>query len=701
MENYDELNSKTKPEEVKEDLLVEERESKSSDDSENVEEEFSFQEIFENSMKDLKQGEVIQGEVIQTIPDYVVVDVGCKSEGRIPVSQFQDEKGQLTVKVGDKVHVYLEQWEDDNGEIVLSKDKADQLRVWEEINKVLDKDGVIEGKVSALIKGGLSVDIGIPAFLPGSQVDLHPIRDLGNLIGKTFKFKVLKFNKKRGNIVLSRRALLEKEREKLRKETVKTLSEGEVIEGIIKNITDYGLFVDLGGIDGLLHITDISWGRVTHPSELFKVGDKLKVKVLSFDREKERVSLGYKQIKSDPWAKAEEKYPVGARIKGEIVNITNYGAFIVLEEGIEGLIHISEMTWVKKMKHPSQLVSVGDMVEAMILDLDVPRKRISLSLKQLEPNPWVLMEEKYPPGTVIEGKIKNITDFGIFIGFDEGIDGLVHISDISWTQKIKHPSELYKRGQEVRAVVLNIDKENERFSLGIKQLEKDPWDEISERYKKGQVIAGTITNVTSFGIFIELGEGIEGLIHISELGDDVKMENCKSGDKLSAVITNIDRKGRKVSLSIKELKDTDVEEGMREYMESQGEVTTSLGEELKEKFEEKKEKDKGSEEESGLQSGVVESRSSEEVELQDDESAEGEEPLTAEAVSENEEGKVSEEKKEVNEGSEEEGGLQSGVVESQSSEEKESELKNENESAEGKEPLTSEVVSENEEKGEK
>ena len=550
-------------------------------------EEMDFQQILDSSMKDLKEGEIVQGEVIQITSDHVVVDVGYKSEGRISISQFRTKDGTTNVEVGESVQVFLEQWEDDDGEIVLSKDKADQLRVWEEINKVLEKDGVIEGRVSAVIKGGLSVDIGVEAFLPGSQVDLHPIRDLASLIGQTFKFKVLKFNKRRGNIVLSRRALLEKEREALRKETVLSLKEGQIVEGIIKNITDYGLFVDLGGIDGLLHITDISWGRVTNPSEMFKIGEQIKVKIISFDREKERVSLGYKQIKPDPWEQAEERYPIGARIKGKIVNITNYGAFIELEEGIEGLIHISEMSWIKKVRHPSQLLSIGDLVEAMVLDLDVPRKRISLSLKQLEPNPWVIMEERYPPGTVIEGKVKNITDFGIFFGFDEGIDGLVHISDISWTQKIKHPSELYKKGQEVRAVVLSIDKENERFSLGIKQLEKDPWDGIAERYQPRQTIKGTVTNVTSFGVFLELGEGIEGLIHISEMGE-VKVDDCKSGEELEAVITNIDKKGRKISLSIKGLTEISEKADVTDYMETQEVATSPLGEKLKERLEEKR-----------------------------------------------------------------------------------------------------------------
>ena len=638
MKNYDEVSSETKSKDVKEDPLVEKSGGGSSDDTRKEGEDASFKEIFENSIKSLKEGEVIQGEVIQTTPEYVIVDVGYKSEGRIPTSEFRDEKGQLTIKVGDKIYVYLEEWEDENGEIVLSKDKADQLKVWEEISKVLEKDGVIEGKVSALIRGGLSVDIGVPAFLPGSQVDLHPVRNLEALIGKTFKFKVLKFNRRRGNIVLSRRALLEKEREKLRKETVKTLEEGQIIEGIIKNITDYGLFIDLGGIDGLLHITDISWGRVTNPSEIFKIGDTIKVKVLNFDRENERVSLGHKQIKPDPWAKSEEKYPVGARIKGKIVNITNYGAFIELEEGIEGLIHISEMSWVRKIKHPSQLLSIGDEVEAVVLDLDVPKKRISLSLKQLEPNPWILMEERYPPGTVIEGKVKNLTDFGIFIGFDEGIDGLVHISDISWMQKIKHPSELYKKGQEVRAVVLSIDKDNERFSLGIKQLEKDPWEDISECYKKGQIVTGTVTNVTSFGVFLEMREGIEGLIHVSELGD-IKAENCKSGDELSALITNIDKRGRKISLSIKELKEIIDRKDVVEYMESQEAVPSTLGEKLKGRLEREKGVNEVTEEGSELKSVIGEPQGSEETEaeLKDEhESTQGKEHLAEEAVSEDE-----------------------------------------------------------------
>ncbi len=585
MVNNDEVRSETTKTDG-EDVMTEQSSVESSGEVKEME-EMDFQQILDSSMKDLKEGEIVQGEVIQITSDHVVVDVGYKSEGRISISQFRNKDGTTNVEVGESVQVFLEQWEDDDGEIVLSKDKADQLRVWEEINKVLEKDGVIEGRVSAVIKGGLSVDIGVEAFLPGSQVDLHPIRDLASLIGQTFKFKVLKFNKRRGNIVLSRRALLEKEREALRKETVLSLKEGQIVEGIIKNITDYGLFVDLGGIDGLLHITDISWGRVTNPSEMFKIGEQIKVKIISFDRENERVSLGYKQIKPDPWEQAEERYPIGARIKGKIVNITNYGAFIELEEGIEGLIHISEMSWIKKVRHPSQLLSIGDLVEAMVLDLDVPRKRISLSLKQLEPNPWVIMEERYPPGTVIEGKVKNITDFGIFFGFDEGIDGLVHISDISWTQKIKHPSELYKKGQEVRAVVLSIDKENERFSLGIKQLEKDPWDGIAERYQTRQTIKGTVTNVTSFGVFLELGEGIEGLVHISEMGE-VKVDDCKSGEELEAVITNIDKKGRKISLSIKELTEISEKADVTDYMETQAIATSPLGEKLKERLEEKR-----------------------------------------------------------------------------------------------------------------
>ncbi len=547
--------------------------------------EENFEKIFEESIKTMQDGEVVQGRVLQITPDYVVVDVGYKSEGQIPIQEFYNSDNQLTVQVGDTIDVLIEDWENENGMMVLSKQKADQMRVWDTISAIYEQDGVITGKIISRIKGGLSVDIGLKAFLPGSQVDLHPVRNLDKFIGEVHQFKILKYNRKRGNVVLSRRALMEKERESLRQETIKNLKEGAIVEGVIKNITDYGMFVDLGGIDGLLHITDISWGRVSAPGELFSIGDKISVKILHFDEANQRVSLGYKQIKEDPWLSAEKKYAVTTRVTGKVVNLTNYGAFVELEEGIEGLIHVSEMSWTKKIKHPSQVLAVGEMVEAVVLDLDIPRKRISLGLKQIEPNPWTLIEEKYPKGTVIEGKIKNITDFGIFIGIDEGIDGLVHISDISWTQKIRHPGEIYKKGQLVKAVVLSIDKDNERFSLGIKQLEPDPWENVPKKYRRGQVVKGTVTNVTDFGVFLEIEKGVEGLIHVSEISKD-KVDNLKEfakiGDELEVLIISIDRRSRKIGLSIRDLKEVEEQRELQEYIarEEQASATT-LGDVLK------------------------------------------------------------------------------------------------------------------------
>ncbi len=443
----------------------------------------SFEQMLEESLsaRKVQTDEVAQGRIIQITADYVIVDVGCKSEGQIPIEEFKDADGNMTVKVGDKVDVFIEGWENENGMMPLSKDKADRMRVWDTVSKVYDDDGLIEGKIVSKIKGGLAVDIGLKAFLPGSQIDLHPVRDLDRLIGQTLQFKILKLSKKRGNIVLSRRAILEKERESLRSETLKNIEEGAIVKGTVKNITDYGVFIDLGGVDGLLHVTDISWGRITSPRDYFNIGDVIDVKILSFDRENQRVALGLQADENKPLGACSAEIRDQQPVTGKVVNITNYGAFIELEEGVEGLIHISEMSWTKKVKHPSQLLSIGDVVEAVVLDVDVARKRISLGLKQLEPNPWSVIEERYPVGTVVEGKIKNITDFGIFIGLDEGIDGLVHISDISWIQKIKHPAEVYKKGDMVKAVVLSIDKENERFSLGIKQLEPDPMGRSTQK----------------------------------------------------------------------------------------------------------------------------------------------------------------------------------------------------------------------------
>ena len=536
--------------------------------------EESFAELLEKSSFDSKkEGEVIKGRVISVEKDYVVVDIGFKSEGVIPLNEFKDAHGEAVVNIGDRVDVLLEAAEDESGLIVLSKEKADKMKVWDEIYKAYSADGVIKGKIISRVKGGLQVDIGVRAFLPGSQVDLRPVRNIEKLIGQEFDFKILKFNKRRGNIVLSRRALLEKEREQMRKETLKHLEDSAVLDGIVKNITDYGAFIDLGGIDGLLHITDMSWGRINHPSELFEVGDEIQVKVLKYDEDRQRVSLGYKQIRPDPWTTVGEKYQVNAKVKGKVVSLTDYGAFVELEEGIEGLIHVSEMSWVKKVKHPSKILAIGDMIEAVVLDINVESRRISLGLKQTAANPWEIVKEKYPVGTRILGKIRNITDFGVFVGIDEGIDGLIHISDISWTQRIKHPSEMFKKGQEVEAVVLHIDSENERFSLGIKQLTADPWGTIGDRLHVGSITEGEVINVTEFGVFVDLGDGIEGLIHVSELSSK-KVEDpttqVKVGDKIMVEIIKIDDKDHKIRLSRRSIEENREKADLASFMQKQG-----------------------------------------------------------------------------------------------------------------------------------
>jgi len=538
--------------------------------------EESFADLFESSIRELKPGNVVKGTIVQVNPDTVIVDVGGKSEGVIACSEFFGEEGQIEVKVGDVYDVLIESTENENGLISLSKEKADRQKVWTS----LEEGAVVEGRIAARIKGGLAVDIGVNAFLPGSQVDLRPVRNLDKLIGETFEFKIIKLNKRRGNIVLSRRVLLEEERESQRGETLKTLEEGIVMEGVVKNLTDYGAFIDLGGIDGLLHITDMSWGRVTHPSDILAVGDTINVKVLKYDREKERVSLGLKQISPDPWIEVVEKYPVGAKVTGKVVSLTDYGSFIELEEGVEGLIHVSEMSWTKRIKHPNKLLNVGDEVESVVLALDIDNRRISLGLKQVEPNPWEVIGQKFPIGTIIEGQVKNITDFGIFVGVDEGIDGLVHISDLSWTKRIKHPSEMFKKGDTVKAVVLNIDRENERFSLGLKQLSADPWSEIPKRYTPGTIIQGKVTSVTDFGIFLEVEEGIEGLIHVSEISQE-KVDSPKScaevGNMLEAVVLNVDTTDRKIALSMKHLAEQKEKAEVNEFLGAQKNATSNLG----------------------------------------------------------------------------------------------------------------------------
>ena len=448
----------------------------------------SFATLFQAQERAFKEGDVVRGIVVGMDAEHVLVDVGFKSEGMVPLWELMDENGQVTLREGDPVDVLVEEVEDAEGRIVLSKEKADRLKVWEEISRAYNADQAVEGTVVSRVKGGLSVDIGFKAFLPGSQVDLRPVRNLEHLLGERMQFKIIKFNKRRGNIVLSRRALLEKERELRRRETLETLEVGQIVDGVIKNLTDYGAFIDLGGIDGLLHVTDMSWGRVNHPSELFRVSDQLKVKVLKFDAGNERVSLGLKQIQPDPWIDSAHKYPIGKRVQGKVVSLTDYGIFLELEPGVEGLVHVSEMSWVKRVKHPSKLVSLGDAIDAIVLDVDEGNRKISLGMKQIEPNPWNLIEETYPVGTRVTGTVRNITNFGIFLGLEGGIDGLVHVSDISWTEPVKHPSEKFQKGQDVEALVLKIDKENEKFSLGIKQLEPNPWDDIQRRYPIGSEI---------------------------------------------------------------------------------------------------------------------------------------------------------------------------------------------------------------------
>jgi len=546
------------------------------DENEVGDSEQSFEALFEKSLQELNVGDVVRGTIVQINPDSVVVDVGYKSEGIISLSEFVDEKGQTAVKVGDEIDVLFERPENENGLITLSKEKADRQKVW----NALEEDAVVEGRILSRIKGGLSVDIGVNAFLPGSQVDLRPVRNLDKMIGEVYQFKIIKLNKRRGNIVLSRRVLLEEQRDSMRSETLKTLGEGQVAEGIVKNLTDYGAFIDLGGIDGLLHITDMSWGRVNHPSDILNVGDKIQVKVLKYDREKQRVSLGMKQIAPDPWTEVEARYPVNMRVRGKVVSLTDYGAFVELEEGVEGLIHVSEMSWTKRVKHPNKILNIGDEVEALVLALDTANRRISLGLKQVEPNPWDLIGEKFPIGTIIEGQVKNITDFGIFIGVDEGIDGLVHISDLSWIKRIKHPSELFKKGDLVKAVVLNIDRDNERFSLGLKQLTPDPWQSIPTRYAPGTIIKGCVTSVTDFGIFLEVEEGIEGLIHVSEISKE-KVDSPKSvaklGDELEAVVLNVDTADRKIALSMKHLAERKEKAEVDEFIGAQKNATSNLG----------------------------------------------------------------------------------------------------------------------------
>ncbi len=536
--------------------------------------------LYDETFKNIEEGTITEGRVIDIQRDRVVVDIGYKSEGMIPVDQFSQEELE-TLAVNDPVQVYIEQCEDSDGNLMLSKEKADKMKVWEDLEVAHNEETQVQGKVISRIKGGMIVDIGVKAFLPGSQIDLTPVRDLDGLVGKTYNFKIIKINHRRGNVVVSRRALLEETRDKRRQTTLSTLSEGQLIEGTVKNITDYGAFLDLGGIDGLLHITDISWGRVGHPSDMFSIGDRVEVLVLKYDRETGRISLGVKQKSADPWTKVEEKYPARSRVKGKVVSLTDYGAFVELEPGVEGLVHVSEMSWTHEVRHPSKVVSVGDEIEAQVLHVDQHSRKISLGMKQTAPNPWDIIEEKYPEGTQIEGKVKSVTDFGAFVGLDEGVDGLIHISDMSWIKHIKHPSELFKKGQSVNAVILKIDKDKERLSLGYKQLIPDPWvSEIPQRYHVGENATGHVSKAADFGVFVELEGGVEGLIHVSEIGPEMQ-ENLEEkfpiGQEIVAKIVKVDCEDRKIALSLWEhLKDREQNE-VEEFNSSQGTVDQSLG----------------------------------------------------------------------------------------------------------------------------
>ncbi len=548
----------------------------------------SFAELFGTVDRSFKEGEIAKGKVLSIDDDYIQIDIGFKSEGMIATWEFMSEDGEIMVSVGDTVEVLVEEVENEDGQLVLSKEKAERLKVWDEISNAYEAEQAVEGTIVARVKGGLSVDIGVKAFLPGSQVDLRPVRNLEALLGEKAKFKIIKFNKRRGNIVLSRRALLETERKRMREETLTTLDDGQILDGVIKNLTDYGAFIDLGGIDGLLHITDMSWGRINHPSELFHVGDEIKVKVLKFDAESERVSLGLKQIQPDPWIDAGMRYPIGMRIQGKVVSLTDYGAFIELEPGIEGLVHVSEMSWTKRVKHPSKVVSIGDMVEAVVLDVDERDRKISLGMKQIEENPWTVIEERYPVGTRVSGQVRNITNFGIFVGLEEGIDGLVHVSDISWTDQVKHPSERFEKGDEVEAVVLKIDKENEKFSLGIKQLTPNPWEDILRKYKVGSEVTGPVSSVTDFGVFVRLEDGIDGLVYSSELASE-RIENpaehFSEGQEVTAIVTKVDANDQKISLSIRAVNDKAERAALKELAAQQSATqTTTLGDLLAEKL---------------------------------------------------------------------------------------------------------------------
>jgi small subunit ribosomal protein S1 len=556
----------------------------------------SFATLFEASSKEsrIKEGEIVKGTVIKVTKDAALVDIGFKSEGIVPIHEFADPGGRVKVSEGDIVEVLLERWEDEDGNVIISKYEADKMRVWDEISDAYKKGDPIDGTITQKIKGGLSVTIrgGVKAFLPGSQIDLKPPKDLDQYLNRSFPFTVLKFNKKRGNIVLSRRSILEKQREELRSQTLGQLREGTVVEGVVKNITEYGAFVDLGGVDGLVHITDMSWGRINHPKDIMRVGDRIKVVVLKYDTQSEKVSLGIKQLKEDPWLRVSEKYPKTAKVPGRITMISDYGIFVEIEEGVEGLVHVSEVTWSKKVKNPLKQFKPGEQIEAVVLDIDAESRKIALGIKQLEPDPWTLFTEKHRPGDKISGKVRTITDYGAFVEIMEGIDGLVHKSDLSWTQKINHPSDFLKKGQTVDAVILNINYQDKKVSLGVKQLTEDPWERIPRDYPLGSILEVKVTKVTDFGAFVEIEKGIEGLIHISEMKDEpVKdpAEVVKEGGMVRAEVITVDPNERKIALSMKTVVGKEEIQNLEEFRKAQAAVhaqrpASTIGELIKQKM---------------------------------------------------------------------------------------------------------------------
>ncbi|MDA1105175.1 MAG: 30S ribosomal protein S1 [Planctomycetota bacterium] len=502
--------------------------------------------------KDYSQNSLLRGTVVGISGDFVIVDIGYKSEGQIDKAEFDDAGG---VAVGDTVEVLLESLEDKDGSIILSKRKADRIRGWEQLLLTKKEGDVVEGKVLRKIKGGLLVDIGVPVFLPASQVDVRRPQDVGDLIGRTIRASILKIDEERRNIVISRRKLIEEERAAARERLLNDVKEGDIVTGIVSNLADFGAFIDLGGIDGLLHITDMSWGRVSHPSEIVRPGQEIKVKVLNIDREREKVALGLKQTEASPWDEIEKRYPVGCRVKGNVVSLMSYGAFIRLEDGIEGLVHVSEMSWTRRVNHPGEMVAVGQEAEVVVLDFNRDKLEISLGMKQTMVNPWELVADKFPINTVIEGKVRNIANYGAFIEIEPGIDGLLHISDMSWTKKISHPSEELKKGDTIKCIIIEVDQEKQRVGLGLKQLSEDPWVEsIPSAYRPGMIVKGKVTKLTNFGVFVELEDGLEGLLHISEISDqkiDCPTAVVKPGDEVDVKILRVDTEDRKIGLSLK------------------------------------------------------------------------------------------------------------------------------------------------------